>query len=84
MLNSATVTSSSGGSLWGTRHMEDHRIAVAAVLGTVTRGPESSHQPRRQGAPAVDPDNKVGVFPGHHWTSAVSMVEPGPIVISTP
>ena len=64
--------------------MKDYRVAVTVVLGAVTHRPESPHQFRRQRASSVDPHNQVTGLLDHHWTSAVSMVEPGPIVIRTP
>ena len=66
-----------------TRHVDDHGPAGVTVLDRVADRTELGHRSRGQRTAAVHSERQVGL-PGYHWTSAVSIVEPGPMVISTP
>ncbi|GAA3171681.1 hypothetical protein GCM10020001_117910 [Nonomuraea salmonea] len=79
LLTDATVTPLSQPSPGGAGHVHDeHPVLHGRVAGGVDLGDHVGRQ--RPGA--VDPQRRG---PGaHHWISAVSMVEPGPMVIITP
>jgi hypothetical protein len=66
------------------RDVDHEQARTALVLGLVTDVQQRLDGLRRDRAAAVDVQDKILDRRRHHWTSAVSIVEPGPMVIRTP